>query len=168
MYVDALMFLEDEREAWRPYEVLAALGDETLERPADAGAPAGPLHGWSGRDLMAHLSAWQERVLEAARELAVADASATIARSSAEWSERGAEVINAEITAAGRALPLEEVRRRFTSIPGEMRGYLTVVPESRWVKHPVRMEFILESTIDHYETHMVELEALLEEAGAAD
>jgi hypothetical protein len=168
MYVDALMFLEDEREAWRPFEALATLGDRMLDRTEDSRAPTEATHGWSGRDLMVHLTAWQERVMDAARELAVADASATIERSSADWTERGAEVINAEITEAGRAFSLEEVRRRFASIPGEMRGYLTVVPETRWVKHPTRMDFILESTIDHYEVHAVELEAILAGAGAPD
>jgi hypothetical protein len=167
MYLDALSFLEEEREAWRPFERLVELGDEELGRDAVAAedaddAPADPMHGWSGRDLMVHLTAWQERILQVARELALGDASPTIERSAAEWDEQGAEAVNAGITAAGRALTSAEVRHRFASIPGEMRGYLTVVPESRWVKHPQRMEFIIESTIDHYEAHIEELAALLD------
>ena len=53
MYLDALSFLEDERDAWRPYEALAALTDDQLEAPIEGAS------GWSGRDLMAHLVAWQ-------------------------------------------------------------------------------------------------------------
>jgi hypothetical protein len=52
VYFDALSFLEDERDAWRPFEALERLTDEQLSRPI-AGA-----HGWSGRDLMAHLAGW--------------------------------------------------------------------------------------------------------------
>ena len=37
-------------------------------------------HGWSGRDLMAHLLAWQEIALRAAKELAVNETSETFAR----------------------------------------------------------------------------------------
>ena len=41
MYTDALSFLEDERDAWRPYEALSQLTDEELERPVEA-PTAGP------------------------------------------------------------------------------------------------------------------------------
>ena len=30
---------------------------------------------------------------------------------------------------------MDEVRERFATVPGELRGYLTVVPETRWLKH---------------------------------
>ena len=70
MYLDALSFLEDERDAWRPFEALNALTDEQLERPVEAA------HGWSGRDLMGHLVAWQLVALDVAKELAVGERSA--------------------------------------------------------------------------------------------
>ena len=41
MYTDALSFLEDERDAWAPFEALSQLTDEQLERPVEAA------HGWS-------------------------------------------------------------------------------------------------------------------------
>ena len=65
MYLDAMEFLEEERDGWRPYEALADLTDEQLDIPIDAA------HGWSGRDLMAHMLAWQGVSLDAAKELAV-------------------------------------------------------------------------------------------------
>ena len=54
---------------------------------------------------MAHLLAWQSVALDAARELAVDETSATIARADADWEARGGEVINAELTAAWAARP---------------------------------------------------------------
>src|ERR671923_1138817 len=65
MYLDAMEFLEEERDAWAPYEALADLTDEQLSLPIDGA------HGWSGRDLMAHMLAWQGVSLDAAKELAI-------------------------------------------------------------------------------------------------
>jgi hypothetical protein len=159
MYLNALEFLEEEREAWRPFEALATLTDEQLGRPiSDA-------HDWSGRDLMAHLVAWVEYGIQVAKELAVNDTSPTKARIDREWDEGAGDSINAEIQATWRALPLTEVRRRFHEYPGELRGYLTVVPETRWVKHADNLAFFLEETIEHYADHVADLEAILDAAG---
>jgi hypothetical protein len=160
MYLDALEFLEEERDAWAPFEALADLPDAMLERPV-AGA-----RGWTGRDLMAHMLAWQGVSLDVARELAVGEASPTIARIDADWEARGGEVVNDEILASWAALPLDELRARYRSQPGELRGTLTVVPEARWIKHPTNMESFNGETVDHYREHLADLEAILE-AGRA-
>jgi hypothetical protein len=157
MYLNALEFLEEERDAWRPFEALDSLSDEQIDRPID------DAHDWSGRDLIAHLVAWQENVLAVARELAVGEDSPTKARSDAEWDARG-DQINADIQAEWRAMPIAEVRRRLREVPGELRGYLTVVPESRWVKHAQNLRFVMDETIDHYADHAADLEAILEAA----
>ena len=93
MYLDAMEFLEEEREAWRPYEALLELTDAQLERPVDA------VRGWSGRDLMVHLLAWLDFTLAAAKELAVREDSPTLeapgARDGRPWrgrDERGVPV----------------------------------------------------------------------------
>jgi hypothetical protein len=155
MYLDALEFLDEERDAWAPFEALAELSDEELSIPV-AGA-----HGWSGRQLMSHLLAWQANATAVAMELAVDETSPTKARSDAEWEERGGEAINAELDATWAALPLTEVRRRFATVPGELRGYLTVVPESRWLKHADHQRFFSEETTEHYEEHASDLQAIL-------
>ena len=62
MYLNALEFLEEEREAWRPYEALDSLTDEQLDTPIDEA------HDWSGRDLIGHLVAWQSNALDVAKE----------------------------------------------------------------------------------------------------
>lgn len=157
MYLNALEFLEEEREAWRPYEALDELSDEQLELMIDEA------HEWSGRDLIAHLVAWQENALAVARELAVGETSATMVRSDAEWADRG-DAINLDIQVEWRTLPMDELRRRFREIPGELRGYLTVVPESRWVKHTDHLRYFLDETIDHYAEHVADLEAILDAA----
>jgi hypothetical protein len=155
MYLNALEFLEEEREAWRPYEALDELSDEQLDTPIDTA------HDWSGRDLIAHLVAWQEHCLAVAKELAVGETSATKARGDAEWDERG-DAINLDIQVEWRALPMADVRRRLREVPGELRGYLTVVPESRWLKHADNLSFFIDETIDHYAAHTADLEAILD------
>ncbi len=154
MYLNALEFLEEEREAWRPFEALADVPDDRLD------APVAEAHGWSARDLIGHLVAWQEWALATARELAVNERSATKDRLDAEWERRGDEM-NADIEAEWRELPRDEVRRRLREVPGELRGYLTVVPETRWIKNDDYLRYFLDETIDHYAEHAADLEAIL-------
>jgi hypothetical protein len=158
MYLNALEFLEEERDAWRPYEALEALTDDQLDRPISAA------HDWSGRDLMAHLVAWVAYGIDVAKELAVNERSPTKERIDAEWDAGSGDAINERITTEWRTLPLAEVRRRFHEWPGELRGYLTVVPETRWVKHADNLEFFLEETTEHYADHLADLEAILDAA----
>jgi hypothetical protein len=161
MYLDALSFLDDEREAWRPFEALLDLTDEQLELPVEAA------HGWSGRQLMGHVVAWQEVALDIARELAVNEKSMTAARIDADWDARGGDVINSEIDARWAARPLSDVRDEFRRISGELRGFLTVVPESRWIKNPAYQRTFTEETLDHYDDHQADLDAILAASRAA-
>jgi len=154
MYLDGLSFLDDERDAWRPFEALADLPDEALTNPVE------DAHGWSGRDLMIHLAMWLEIALREAKELAVGEESATIREVDERWDADG-DRMNDELAAEWAPLSLGEVRDRFRSIPGELRGYLTVVPESRWLKHPANFKSISEETLDHYEGHRADLDAVL-------
>ncbi|HEX5589547.1 MAG TPA: maleylpyruvate isomerase N-terminal domain-containing protein [Candidatus Limnocylindrales bacterium] len=157
MYLNAMEFLDEEREAWRPFEALAEVPDDRLDLPVEGA------HGWSARDLIGHLVAWQEWALAVAKDLAVSETSATLARMDAEWEARG-DAMNDDIQAEWRALPVDEVRRRLTTIPGELRGYLTVVPERRWVKHDTHLRSFIDETIDHYADHASDLEAILASA----
>lgn len=157
--MDALSFLEDERDAWRPYEALDALSDASLSVPLKTA------HGWSGRDLIGHLVGWLEVSLAVARELAVGETSPAKLAADADWAARG-DAINEELRLAWLALPLDEVRRRLRTVPGELRGYLTVVPETRWIKNAEYETFFLDETIDHYPQHLDDLAAVLASAGA--
>src|SRR4051794_5808302 len=155
VYIDALQFLDEERDAWRPFEALADLTDEQLSVPVDGA------HGWSGRQLMAHLLAWQEVALAAATDFAVNETSPAKERADADWDARGGEVVNAEIDARWAALSIDELRDRFATLPGQLRGYLTVVPETRWLKHADNQRFFSTETTDHYEDHLADLDAIL-------
>ena len=157
MYLNALEFLEEEREAWRPFEALDGLTDEELDATVEGA------HGWSGRDLAGHLVSGQEFALAVATELAVGPDSATKKRFDAEW-DAGGDAMNDRITTEWRALPIEEVRRRLRTVPGELRGYLTVVPESRWIKHADNLRYFIDETIDHYADHASDLDAILDAA----
>jgi hypothetical protein len=160
MYLDALSFLEDERETFRAYEALDGLTDEQLDVPVAAA------NGWSGRDLMGHIVVWQEAALASAKELAVNETSPTKDRLDAEWDVPGAgDRMNEEFLERFRAMPIAEVRARFRDVAGELRGYLTVVPESRWIKHADHQNWFFSETTEHYEEHLPELRAILEAAG---
>ncbi|HEX5823232.1 MAG TPA: maleylpyruvate isomerase N-terminal domain-containing protein [Candidatus Limnocylindrales bacterium] len=160
MYTDALSFLEDERDAWAPYGALSQLSDDELERPVEAA------HGWSGRDLMGHLLTWQLLSLDVAKELALGERSITKERADADWAERGGDVVNAEAEAAWRARPIDEIRQEFARVAGELRGFLTVVPETRWLKNTDQQRFFYEETTEHYEEHAPDLAAILATVGS--
>ena len=67
-------------------------------------------------------------------------------------------VLPASVPAAGR------VDRR-ARVAGELRGYLTVVPETRWLKNADQQRFFYEETIEHYDDHQADLAAILAAAG---
>jgi len=157
MYLDALSFLEDERDAFRAYEALDGLSDEQLDVPVEGAG------GWSGRDLMGHIILWQEAALATAKELAIEERSPTMERLEAEWATPGVgDQVNADGIARFRAMPMSEVRERFRAVAGELRGYLTVVPEARWIKDASHQEYFFGETTEHYEEHAKELAAILE------
>lgn len=158
MYLDGLSFLEDERDAWAPFEALLDLPDDLLDRKVEAA------HGWSARDLMAHLVGWQEWALAMARDLAIGEASPTLAQLNATWQAEG-DAMNEAMLERFAALPVGELRERFRTVSGELRGYLTVVPEARWVKNPANFEMLHDETLGHYEDHLADLDAILEAAG---
>ena len=151
------IFLDEELDAWRPFEALDALTDEQLERSIDGA------HGWSGRDLIAHIVAWLDDAVEAADELATGDRSEAIARSRRDFAARGDE-INAEIQSEWGKLPIAEVRRRLRETPAALRTRLTAAPEANWLHHADNFRFFHVSTIEHYEDHVDDLAAILDAA----
>jgi hypothetical protein len=161
MYADGLSFLEEERDEFRPFEALLKLTDEQLEQPLDGA------HGWTGRDLMAHLGVWIEWWLRIARELAVGPISPAFGQLEAigkDWEAQG-DVLNARYQAEWAALPIDDVRSRFSTLPGELRGYLTVVPEARWLKDSSHLKSLLGNTTEHYADHADDLRAILAASG---
>jgi hypothetical protein len=74
------------------------------------------------------------------------------------------DALNARHLADARERPIAELREAFRTVPGELRGYLTVVPETRWVKHTANLKPILGDTTEHYDEHAGDLAAILEAA----
>src|SRR6185369_17263908 len=157
----SLSFLEDEREAWRPYEALSQRSNEELGREVPEA------HGWSGRDLMGHLVHWQILALDVAKELAVNEDSPRKHAADRDFEVRGDVVVNAEVDALWRSKSIDEVRQEFARVAGELRGFLTVVPETRWVKNSDMQTFFYEETIEHYDEHRPELAGILASSGIA-
>jgi hypothetical protein len=60
---------------------------------------------------------------------------------------------------------MAELRDRYATLPGELRGYLTVVPETRWLKDSAHLKSLLGNTTEHYADHVAELQAILTAAG---
>jgi hypothetical protein len=152
---DAREYLEAERAAWRPFQALLDLSDDDLSGPLQGA------HGWSGRDLMAHLTYWQGLGLEVARELVLDETSETKARSDADWDTRGGEVLNEEVRLAALGRSMDEVRARFRLVPVELRSALALAPESRWLKNNDNWSFLLNQTTAHYAAHAADLAAVL-------
>jgi len=159
MHVDAAAFLDEERDAFLPFEALADLTDEQLV------APVADAHGWSGRQLIGHLLSGHEVAIVVAAELAASETSPARERADADWDARGADVVNAEIDGRWAALPTAEVRARFGTLPGQLRGCLAVVPEHRWLNHDDHQRFFRSETTAHYADHLDDLAAILAEAG---
>jgi hypothetical protein len=114
---------------------------------------------------MGHLVHWQMLALDVAKELALRETSPRKIAADEDFATRGDVVVNAEVDALWRAKPVAEVREAFASVPGELRGFLTVVPETRWVKNADMQTFFHEETIEHYDDHLRELAAILAAAG---
>ena len=75
-----------------------------------------------------------------------AAAMSSTTRSSADWAAH----------AARRAPVGVRARRRASSA-----GYLTVVPEARWIKNADHQRFFIDETLDHYDEHRKDLDAIL-------
>jgi len=156
---DPREFLTTETEGWVPYQALATLSDDDLGRPVEGA------HGWSGRDLMAHLVFWQEVAVGLARDLAAGDSSPTAEGVSAEWDKRG-DAWNDQILDEWRALPLSVVRARFGSAPLDLRNALADAPEARWWGNEEHRQTLIEETVEHYADHPSELAAILAAAAS--
>ena len=114
---------------------------------------------------MGHLVTWQLLSLDVAKELAIGERSPSHEAADADWEARGGDVVNEEALADWRARSIDEVRQEFARVAGELRGFLTVVPETRWVKDAGEQQFFYEETIEHYDDHQADLAAILDAAG---
>jgi hypothetical protein len=114
---------------------------------------------------MGHLLSGHEIALAVAADLAAGESSPAGERAAADWDARGGDVVNAEIDATWAALPMDELRHRFATLPGQLRDRLATLPESRWLTHDEHRRFFRSETIAHYADHLADLAAILAAAG---
>ncbi len=85
---------------------------------------------------MGHLLAWQEVALPCRQGARRQRDERRRSRASTPTGTRaGATSSTPRSTPTWADVPMAELRERFATQPGELRGYLTVVPETRWLKH---------------------------------
>lgn len=146
-------FFDDEAEAFRPFEAILALDV--------AGLDGGPrAHGWSARDLLAHLVGWHEVATEVAIELRGSPTSPRKAAADAEWEARG-DAINEEIRTAWAPLPLGEFRSRACEAREGLLAALREVPSARWWEDDEYFAYFLSELQEHYADHRPALDIVL-------
>lgn len=153
----ATALLEEERAAFRPFEALGLLPDAQLDVAVAAA------HDWSGRDVIAHVIAWLADAIAVATELRAQPSSPALAKSRQAFAASGDD-INARIQAEWRDLPVAEVRRRLREVPVALRRAVADVPAAHWAGDPENLRFIHIYTVEHYEDHATDLEAVLDAA----
>lgn len=146
-------FFADEAEAFRPFEEILALDP--------AGLDGGPrAHGWSARDLLAHLVGWHEVATEVAIELQTSAISPRKADADAAWEARGDE-LNDEIREAWAGLSAEDFRTRARRARADLIAALLVAPRANWWESDEYFAYFLSELQEHYADHRAALDMVL-------
>ena len=109
--------------------LVARLKTAELEQPATIGGGD-----WSARDVVGHLTAWEEHALEAL-EAWRTDRGAPIQRA---LRSDGLNAVNAATASADRRRPTAEVLRRSDAIHARLVDALRALPEASWLAPPTR------------------------------
>lgn len=109
--------------------LVAQLTPAELERPATIGGGD-----WSARELVGHLTAWEEHAL-AALDAWRAGRGAPIQQA---LREQGLTAVNAATAAADRRRATGEVLRRSDAIHAGLIAALQAIPDSTWLEPPTR------------------------------
>ena len=113
----------------RARRVAAVRGARRSSPTSSSSARSTRAHGWSGRDLMGHLVAWQQLALDVAKELAVGERARRAKRRPTPTGRPGGDVDQrrgrGDVAARSRST---RSARSSPRVAGELRGYLTVVP----------------------------------------
>jgi len=140
--MDKQQFLTKLDRAWAALESsYAGLSESQLAEPGVAGD-------WSARDILAHVTTWEE---EALKYLPLLLAGGRPPRYSTQYG--GIDAFNAQITQQKRALPLAEVQRQLADTHQRLLAYLQQAPEEQFARetrfrHRLRLE-----TTAHYTLH---------------
>ncbi len=121
----ALRTLEEEHESVR--ELVERLGSDDFVRSATIGGGD-----WSAKDLVGHLTSWEEHALEALAAWR-RDEPAPIQRALRVYGLNG---VNEEAVAADRERSAATVRRRFVDIHRRLVAEIRSMPEPTWDAPP--------------------------------
>jgi hypothetical protein len=129
-------------KAWTAFnESYAGLSDVQL-------VEAGVIGGWSVRDILAHVTTWEE---EALKHLPLILEGSTPPLYSARYG--GLDAFNARMTEQKRSLSLAEVRRQRDEIHRRLIDFIRSVPEEHFI-HETRFRRRLRlDTYGHYPLH---------------
>jgi uncharacterized protein (TIGR03083 family) len=132
--------------AWRSFqEAYAGLDDETLLTPGVTGD-------WSIRDLIAHVTWWDE---ESIKHLPVVLAGQRLARYSDVYG--GIDAFNALMTRQKAGLSLDEVRATFVETHARLVHYLLGLDPLEWVGNPRFRHRLKMDTWSHYPIHEADI-----------
>jgi Mycothiol maleylpyruvate isomerase N-terminal domain len=121
----ALRTLEEEHESVR--ELAERLRDGDFERPATIGGGD-----WSAKDLLGHLTSWEEHALDALDAWRRGEPS-PIQRA---LRTHGLNAVNAENVAADRDRSSPSVRRRFEDVHRRLVTEIRSMPDTSWDAPP--------------------------------
>lgn len=122
---EALRILEQEHRSVR--ELIGRLSPANFARPATIGGGD-----WSARDLLGHLTSWEQHALEALEAWSRGQP-APVDRA---LRERGLNAVNAETVAAGRSRSPSSVRRRFDEVHRQLVTEIRALSAATWQAPP--------------------------------
>jgi uncharacterized protein (TIGR03083 family) len=148
MVNDQLQRLLDRLEAaW------AALGDAYTGVPDRQLVEPGVVEGWSVKDILAHVTTWEE---EALRHLPLVIAGGTPPRYAAQG---GIDAFNARATEAGRRRSLAEVLRRRDETHARLLEFIRSQPEGTFGSRTRARRRLRLDTYGHYPEHTAAIRA---------
>ena len=121
-------------------EALSGLSDEEMLEPGAVG-------GWSVRDVMAHVTTWEEEALKALPVILLGGKLPRYA------SQGGIDAFNARQQEAKRLLGLDQVRREMTATHQRLLGMLDRTAESAYAKEGRFLRRLRLDTYGHWRGH---------------
>ena len=135
-------------QAWQAFnDSFTGLSDEKMLEP-------GVTEDWSVKDLLAHVSWWEE---EALKHLPGILQGVRPPRYSVTYG--GIDAFNAQMTELKRSLSLAEVRQHFTGTHSRLIAYLQSVPEEQFITETRFRRRLKLDTFGHYPIHTQAVQA---------
>jgi hypothetical protein len=136
-------------EDWQSFlATFAGLSDAVLHEPGVVGE-------WSIRDLMAHVTTWEEEALKALPSILEGGSTVRYAQYG------GIDAFNAAALERKRHMSLAEVRRALASTHTRLVDFVSGVPESAYAKEGRFLRRLRLDTYRHYRQHARQIEAWL-------